>query len=44
MKTYEIAVLDSGAETVLGYASDITRTIPVKENLLLSKKTFTILF
>jgi len=29
MKADQIAVLDSGAETSLGYASDITRTIPV---------------
>lgn len=29
MEDGQIAVLDSGAETMLGYASDITRTIPV---------------
>ncbi|MCB0729602.1 MAG: aminopeptidase P family protein [Ignavibacteriae bacterium] len=29
MKEGQIAVLDSGAETMMGYASDITRTIPV---------------
>jgi len=29
MKDGQIAVLDSGAQTTLGYASDITRTIPV---------------
>lgn len=29
MNDGQIAVLDSGAETMLGYASDITRTIPV---------------
>ena len=29
MKAGDIAVNDSGAETALGYASDITRTIPV---------------
>lgn len=29
MKEGQIAVLDSGAETMLGYASDITRAIPV---------------
>ncbi|MDX1699720.1 MAG: M24B family metallopeptidase, partial [Melioribacteraceae bacterium] len=29
MKEGQIAVLDSGAETTLGYASDITRTIPI---------------
>jgi Xaa-Pro aminopeptidase len=29
MQDGQIAVLDSGAETMMGYASDITRTIPV---------------
>ncbi len=29
MKKGQLAVLDSGAETMMGYASDITRTIPV---------------
>ena len=29
MQEGQIAVLDSGAETMMGYASDITRTIPV---------------
>ncbi|MCB0745627.1 MAG: Xaa-Pro dipeptidase, partial [Ignavibacteriae bacterium] len=38
MKTGEIAVLDSGAETVLGYASDITRTIPVKGKFTVKQK------
>ncbi len=32
MNTGDIAVNDSGAETQLGYASDITRTIPVSGN------------
>lgn len=29
MQDGQIAVLDSGAETMMGYASDITRTIPI---------------
>ena len=38
MNDGQLAVLDSGAETNMGYASDITRTIPVKGKFTAKQK------
>lgn len=45
MKAGDIAVNDSGAETALGYASDITRTIPISGKFSQrQKEIYTIVF
>lgn len=38
MQEGQIAVLDSGAETMMGYASDITRTIPINGKYSVKQK------